>query len=452
MKRSILIAVLTLFTALALPAQWTVETWAGTGAAGHLDSTLLGSLFNKPWGLVRDTAGNLYLSDNSNFCIRKVDSGTGIVITLTGEPGVSGFVDGPAGTARLGEVTDMAIGPDGYLYVSDFTNHAIRKVDAAGNVTTVTGGTQGYVDGDLASAQFRFPRGLAIDRNGIVYVADSWNHRIRRIDVPGNSVSTFAGGGSSMGVGSTGAYLDGQDTMARFWTPCGLDMNAGDSLFVADAYNHRIRVIAADGRVTTLVGRGSSGAANGGLVNGLVMVARFNTPTEVRVLNEAGNYIVSDTYNHCLRWVDVPGDTVWTLAGTGTAGSTDGAATLAAFNQPRVVLQNSATEFLVADFNNNKVRILTNGHTAVQPPRNLQNENLVAGPSPLQSELKVSWLGSQPVWIRLTDCTGRQVASATRLFTRASSQWSVQTLPPGVYLLTAEDERGIVAVKKLVKE
>ncbi len=129
------------------------------------------------------------------------------------------------------------------MYVSDFINQRIRKISNDMEVTTIAGsGQAGYLEGPADEAKFNYPRGICLDDTGNIYIGDSWNHRIRKISTDG-IVSTWAGGGTTIGVQSVGDYVDASDTAARFYTPCEVSIDQFNNIFVADAYNHRIRKI-----------------------------------------------------------------------------------------------------------------------------------------------------------------------------------------------------------------
>ncbi|WP_213947473.1 SMP-30/gluconolactonase/LRE family protein [Luteibacter sp. dw_328] len=213
---------------------------AGDGVAGFLEG--VPARFSDPWGVVVAGDGRIFVADaGDNDRIRAIDR-TGRSSAFSGS--VSGFVDGPAATARFDTPSGLAIDTAGVLYVADTGNDAIRRVDAQGTVTTLAGGHgRGDRDGYGRDARFNGPLGVAVSDRGDIYVADTYNHRIRRIDARG-TVTTLAGG--------TPGFQDGPAAQARFDTPCSLAVDPDGSIWVADTRNRAIRRIAPDGTVSTL--------------------------------------------------------------------------------------------------------------------------------------------------------------------------------------------------------
>ena len=220
-------------------AQNYVSTYAGDGTNGYADGDTSTCKFKGPFGMCIDNSGNLYIADNSNHRIRKIST-DGTVATLAGT-GVAGYLDGPGSTAKFNAPSDLCADADGNIYVSDFQNQYIRKITPDGTVSTIAGsGVAGFLDGTSSVAEFNYPRGICIDAQGNLFIGDSWNHRIRKIDVNGN-VTTLAGGGDTIGVQSQGNYKDGSDTLARFNVPCGMSIDGDGNLYVADNKNHRVQ-------------------------------------------------------------------------------------------------------------------------------------------------------------------------------------------------------------------
>jgi hypothetical protein len=210
-----------------------VSTFAG-GTGGYADGTGTSAQFRELYGLTSDASGNIFVPDFFNQRIRKITP-AGVVTTLAGS--TTGFTDGTGADASFNYPFGIAADAAGNLYVGDYYNHAIRKVTQAGVVTTLAGnGTSGFTDGTGAAARFYQPAGVAADGSGNVYVCDALNHKIRKITAAG-VVTTVAGGSSS---GNT----DGIGTNALFNTPIGLCGDfAGKTIYIADFNNHRIRKI-----------------------------------------------------------------------------------------------------------------------------------------------------------------------------------------------------------------
>lgn len=225
------------------PVGWKahVTTIAGDGSPLVRDGKQSG--FSDPFGVAIAGDGTIYVADaGESNRIRKI-SADGNVTTLAG--GAEGFADGTGAAASFNTPSALALGPDGNLYVADTGNNRIRKITPTGQVSTVAGdGTAGYLDGPAAKAQFNGPIGLAISNGGDIYVADTYNDVIRMITTEGE-VTTIAGGG-------TPGFADGDQKVALFDTPSGIVVVENSSLIVADTGNHRLRKVSAQGSVTTL--------------------------------------------------------------------------------------------------------------------------------------------------------------------------------------------------------
>ncbi len=258
-----------------------VSTFAVT-SQGFADGIRLNSKFNVPNGLAIDTEGNIYVADKINYKIRKI-AGSGAVTTFAGSS--SGFADGTGTAAQFNRPSELATDAQGNVYVADTHNHKIRKITPTGEVSTLAGSTAGFADGAGASAQFSYPNGVTVDSQGNVYVADTENYKIRKI-TPNGEVSTFAG--------STLGFADGAGADARFKSPIGLSIDAQDNVYVADSGNDRIRKITPDGTVSTFAG------STNGFADGLVENALFSNPDRVTVDAE-GIIYVSDRGNHKVR-------------------------------------------------------------------------------------------------------------------------------------------------------
>jgi hypothetical protein len=317
---------------------------------GHADGTGPAAQFNYPTGLATDSEGNLFVADTYNEEIRKIVIATGVVTTLAGSVAVVGSADG-AGSAA-GFFRPQGVASDGAenLFVADTYNHTIRKiVVATGVVTTFAGSaaTRGSTDGTGSTARFSNPAAIASDGAGSLFVADRDSHTIRMIDVVTGAVTTLAG---SAGIHGT---TDAAGTTAQFNSPAGVTSDGADNLFVADSANHTIRkVVIATRVVTTLAG--SAGAL--GSADGTGTDARFNYPTAV-TCDEAGNLLVADSGNYMIRKIVIATGLVTTLAGSaGGWGSSDGTGAAAMFTWVEGIVADGAGNLFVADAFNNTIR------------------------------------------------------------------------------------------------
>jgi sugar lactone lactonase YvrE len=346
---------------------WVVSTIAGSGPIGNgnggfADGAGTATRFDVPFGITVDAAGNLYVAELNNSRIRRLaNDGSWTVTTIAGD-GTYDYADGAGTAARFDVPFGITVDAAGNLYVADSNNHRIRKIDPAGNVTTIAGtspigsGNGSYADGTGTAARFNTPAGITVDAAGNLYVADAENNRIRGLANDGSwTVTTIAGNG-------TYDYADGAGTAARFDLPIGIAVDAAGNLYVADRYNHRIRKIDPTGNVTTIAGGGPSGYGNGGHTDGAGTAARFDEPIGIAV-DAAGNLYVTDSFNHRIRKIDPTGN-VTTIAGGGPTGSgngshADGAGTDARFDSPYGITIDAAGNLYIADSTNHRIRKLT---------------------------------------------------------------------------------------------
>ena len=275
-----------------------------------MDSHGEDALFSLPLDIALDASGDLYVADSGNERIRRI-APDGTVTTLAGSE--SGFVDGPATTARFFAPTGLALDGSGGLFVCEAGNHTIRRVDlTTGEVTTLAGGLPGYQDGPLADARFQQPNGLVVDRaSNTLCVADTWNNAIRRVDLGTRRVETLAGGAVS-------GSRDGSGLEARFFHPVRLALDETGGMYVSDSENNRIRHVSASGDVTTVAG------GSVGYEEGTGSAARFARPSGL-ALAQDGTLFLSDRLNHVIRSVTPDGTTSLVAGRPGVQGpSPDG--------------------------------------------------------------------------------------------------------------------------------
>lgn len=298
---------------------------------GHQDGVGTAAWFQRPTGITADGQGNIYIADEYNHRIRKIDT-TGKVTTVAGT-GVPGYKDGPGGQAQFNYPFDVAVDQQGNLYVADWKNYRIRKIDTSGTVSTLAGsGTQGQQNGTATQAQFYGAYGIAIDSTGNVFVADTEVHKIRKIDTSGN-VTTFAGTGAA-------GYVDGPANSAQFDNPMTLRFDSTGNLYVADAFNNKIRKIDTSGKVSTVV-----------------TTTNFSIPTGI-ALDSVGNIYVVDRNSHSIRKIDTSGN-VTTLAGTGSAGYNNGTPNTAQFDRPYGIVFAGPKYLVITDRFTHTIRTIT---------------------------------------------------------------------------------------------
>jgi len=337
------------------------RTIAGTGSHGAADGS--SAQFNLPGGVLGGSGGSIYVIDTYNNLIRRIDAG-GSVRTMTGAVTATGDFGFPRGFHRDGAASEALFSrpasgvlcPRGRMYIADSANHSIRVI-TGGNVYTFAGGEAGHADGRVAEAQFNRPSAIARGSCGSLYIADALNHAVRRIDPAGN-VTTVAG---TPGVSG---YADGAGDEAQFNGPMGIAVSPDGAVFVADTGNHLIRVIE-NGSVRTLAGTlvfpadtdmNGNGYDDfyiddeplGGFADGEAY-AMFNLPMGLALHGET--LIVADSANHRIRAVSPDGE-VTTLAGTGYPDYSPDA-----FHMPRGVYVRG-NELIIADSGNNMIRAL----------------------------------------------------------------------------------------------
>jgi trimeric autotransporter adhesin len=329
----------------------TITTFAGLGESGYSGDggPATSARFSFPYGIVVDPAGNVYFSDNENAVIRRVDAATGVITTVAGN-GTEGFSgDGGAATeAMLNTPRGLALHPTtGDLYIADTLNNRVRKVVlSTGIITTVAGdgGSGSGGDGNPAtSADMKQPSDVAFDTAGNLYIADSENHRIRKVDTNG-IITKFAGDGSR------GFSGDGGDSLrAKMDSPTGIAIDANGVLYIADSDNNRIRKVASN-IMTTYAGNGAGTFAG----DGGAAIAAGLSPEQVTI-GPNGSVLIADTWNHRIRRVNVTGN-ISTIAGAPRFSGDGGPASQAALNWPVGVTISGSAEIIVTDYLNNRVR------------------------------------------------------------------------------------------------
>ncbi len=325
-----------------------ITTFAGTASSGYSgdNGPAIAARLNGPNGLAADEAGNVYIADTGNHRIRKVAT-SGVITTLagTGAAGAAGD-GGPADAARLSSPGGLAVDRQGNLYIADAGNHRIRRVSSVGAISTVAGtGTAGYSgDGGLATAAMLFgPEGVSVDQDGNLYVAEETNGRVRKISI-GGVITTVAGASHFGGDG-------GPATSALLKYPLDVAVDSAGNLYIADGFNFRVRKVDASGTIRTLAGNGTYGYTGDG---GQATAAALRYPRGI-VTDPAGNVYFST--EHAVRKV-TPAGIISTLAGRDAAGyaGDGGLATGAQLRTARGLVIDGAGNLFIADDQNHRVR------------------------------------------------------------------------------------------------
>lgn len=333
-----------------------IATTAGTGTLGYSgdNSVAASATLANPSAVAYDAGGNLYLADALNHVVREV-SKNGQITTIAGT-GVEGYGgdNGPATAAFLDTPNGVAVDSSGNVYIADSHNHRLRKV-SSGTITTFAGtGAPGYSgDGGAATAaQLWLPSAVAVDASGNVYIADTNNQCIRKIS--GTTITTIAGDGEELYAGDGAAA-----TAAALDLPTGVAVDASGNVYIVDRHNQRVRMITSTGAISTIAGSGTPSFSGGFSGDGAsASAATLARPGGVSV-DGAGNVYIADTDNQRIR--QVSGGTIATVAGNNQQGfgGDSGPATSAILNSPRAALPDASGNLTIADRLNERLRMAT---------------------------------------------------------------------------------------------
>ena len=334
---------------------FTINTILGNGTAGFggdgcSSTNNISCNLNYPYGVASDDSGNVYIADWQNNKIRKVNT-SGIISTFAGMlfKGYSGD-GGPATIAKLNCPTGVAIDKKGNVYIADDSNNVIRMVNTSGIISTVAGDSIAGFSGDGGAAivaELKYPTGVALDTIGNIYVADQANNRIREINSSG-IITTLAGTGFAGYSGNAGPA-----TSAELNFPFGCTADGGGNVYIADTKNNRIRKISTGGIITNIAGNGFAFYSGNG---GPATAASLNTPYGV-LLDKSGNIYIADTHNNCIRKVDASGIiTTFACQQTGGWSGDGGPDSLAQMSYPFGLTMDGANNIYVADTYNDRVR------------------------------------------------------------------------------------------------
>lgn len=349
-----------------------IETIAGAGLAGYSGDggPAINAQIREATGLAVDGGGNVYFADTNNHVVRRI-APNGVITTVAGTPTQSGFggEGGPATAAKLATPTDVAVAPDGSLYIADNGNHVVRRVDRATGLINTVAGTPNVAnfsgDGGLATAAtLRSPSSVAVDSLGNLYIADSFNYRIRRVDAVTRVITTVAGSGArSVNTNDTGD--GGSALLAKFRDVKDIVITSAGDILVADFSNNRVRRISPDGIITTIAGNGVFN------VVGPDQLGDGNMATEAVVrwpsglaLDGMGNLYIAENGSHRIRRVNAEGR-ISTIAGSGDpriagCAGDGGPAAEAQLNGPTSVVTDARGNVYLADSRCFRIRVVRN--------------------------------------------------------------------------------------------
>jgi sugar lactone lactonase YvrE len=410
-----------------------VTTFSGTGVGGHVDNPSASAEFLHPYGICSDPAtGDFYVADLNNNCIRKISNG--IVSTFAGG-GPQGDVDAQGINARFYVPGGLAFF-NGDLYVSDNGNNKIKKIDAAGNVTTFAGtGAMGLQNGAAAQATFYNPTDLVVAPNGDIFVSDYYNHCIRKIS--SGQVTTYAG------TGNPGDVL-GPVATAQFHNPRSICMDGAGNLFIADLLNNKIKEVTVGGMVNLIAGSGVQGNVNGTGAN-----ASFYHPTGID-LDPQGNIIIVDAGNNEVRKITLAG-VVTTVAGTGLAGFNNGPVATATFNDPEGMCVDANGVIYIGDKLNNVIRAISKGDVGIKTFSS--SVQLSIFPNPTSDYLTIeNSQNDYPSQIQILSADGKLVKSLQIKNFSAEIKIDVADLPNGIYFINAISAENKKYSGKFIKE
>jgi len=415
-------AVLPAFCQAQTSPEYVIRTIAGNGIDGFSgDGGAATAAQLMPQGVAVDSAGNLYIADTQNNRIRKVSNGVITTVAGNGTRGFSGD-NGPATSAQLNWPQGVAMDSAGNLYIADSYNSRIRKV-SGGVITTFSGIGGAYTgnpsngdNGPASSAQLRFPVGVAVDSAGNLYIADELDRRVRKVS--NGVITTVAGNGTPGFSGDNGPAAGAQLN----W-PCGVAVDSAGSLYIAEGYvnegdNIRIRKVS-NGMITTVAGNGTFGFSGD---NGLATFAQLSGADGIAV-DGAGNFYISACEDSRIR--KVSNGWITTMAGNGTNGFTgdNGLAVSAELSCPTGIAADSSGNVYIADTANKRIRVIAPPCTYSVSPTTLQAP--AEGGSmavSIQTTASCSWaVSSLPSWITVSGASSGTGPASISLGVAANS-------------------------------
>jgi sugar lactone lactonase YvrE len=433
MKNNLLL--LLLICPLFVRAQ-TITTIAGTDSAGYngdgINATL--SELDRPFSLAVNNSGNVYIADRYNNRVRMINA-SGIIATIAGT-GVGSYSGdgGPATGAGVNAVTGVAADAGGVIYIADKGNEKVRKISAAGLISTLAGnGMAGYSGdgGSAAAAELNNPNGVAVDNAGNVYIADQGNSRIRKV-TPAGIISTIAGTGANGYNGDNMAA-----TAAQLYNPYAVAVDRAGNIYISDVDNDRIRKVTAAGIISTIAGTGVAGNSGAG---GPATAAELSEPIGVAV-DSAGNVYIADAWNSRICVVNTFG-TLNAVAGNGTAGfSGDGGPA----NQAELYLPYGVavdrSGIYIADYGNNRIRQVNYSPTSVNTIAHSSSLEIYPDPAPGNFSILMSSGVTETAQITITGATGRIIRQMTAA-TNKTIPIMMNDAVPGLYFVAVVTSNG----------
>ncbi|HTA81353.1 MAG TPA: T9SS type A sorting domain-containing protein [Bacteroidia bacterium] len=354
MKKSILLFCVYILSSSVTKSQ-IISTYAGTGAASFTGDggPATAADLNGPSDIIVDDSANVYFIDGGNNRVRKINS-KGIVSTFAGDGAKVYVGDGYPATANgLNAPGGVAIDKKGNIYIADTYNEQVRKVNTSGIMTTIAGtGANGYSGdgGQATAAEFNYPQGLAVDDTGNIYIADVYNNRVRKVNTNG-IITTVAGNGTS-GYNGDG----GPATAARLYEPLRMIFDSVGNLYIDDWWNSCVRKVNSGGIISTIVGKGTGNAGNTG-DGGPATAAKLSFPKGI-AFDKAGDLYIADFLNNRVRVINAKG-IITDFAGkygiTGFAGD-GGWADQATFDNPLQMAADDSGNVYICDADNNRIR------------------------------------------------------------------------------------------------